>query len=99
MSTVRLQGSLASEGKAVARTLMSPVLVIGREDEAAGTERRMLRDHSRALIAHKGVAMKGLRSPVTRRGRGGGLTLPQRSVIITKTNNERIVVVIEISLP
>jgi hypothetical protein len=63
VSTVRLQGSLASEGKAVARTLMSPALVIGREDEAAGTKRRMLRDHSRALIAHKGVATKGSAVP------------------------------------
>jgi hypothetical protein len=47
----------------VARTLMSPVLVIGREDEAAGTKRRMLRDQSRALIAHKGVATKGSAVP------------------------------------
>lgn len=62
----------------MAKNLNDPLRwFIGREDEAAGTKRGVLRDQCGAINSAKGgLQTKGLRSPVTQRGRGeGGLRL------------------------
>jgi hypothetical protein len=76
VSTVHLQGSLASEGKQWAKTLMNSL----RWSLGAKTKQQAPSEDAQGsescINSAKGVCNEGLRSPVTRRDGGGGLTLP-----------------------